>query len=84
MIACKRTVPEMRVWRASADNRLNAVDDARCLNVAAYAKRAISFGFGGQALRHATDDATEYAPMTRNAAWNATLMPVDISGSASS
>src|SRR5229473_1664750 len=51
-------------------NRLNTVDDARCLDVAAYAKRASQLRLRwGRRTTHAPDDATEHA--THGAAGNA-------------
>src|SRR6266849_3618691 len=56
-------------------NRLNTVDDTRCLDVAAYAKRASQPRLRwGRRTTHATDDATEHAAhgAAGNAARNAT------------
>src|SRR6267378_3836015 len=55
--------------------RLNTVDDAGCLDVAAYAKRASQLRFRrGRRSAHATDDATEYTAhgASGNAPRNAT------------
>src|SRR6267154_1790425 len=64
-----RLASERRIYR------LNTVDDTRCLDVAAYAKRASQVRPGwGRRSAHATDDATEHAAYgaSGNAAWNAT------------
>src|SRR6266851_3830791 len=64
-----RLASERRVYR------LNTVDDASCLDFAAYAKRASQLRLRrGRRSAHATDDATEYTAhgAAGNAARNAT------------